>query len=58
MIDRLQEIVNKQKVLAKKIAQESAEDIHSVLRTKMLVDSYIELEVKRTLLIDLIVKKS
>ena len=58
MLEKLQSIVVKQRELSVKIKKESGEDIHSVLRTKMLVDSFIELEVKRNLLIDLITQKS
>lgn len=39
-----------------KLKQEQFDDIHSALNAKMFIDSVIELETKKTLLIDIISK--
>jgi hypothetical protein len=54
MLDKLQEIANKQKVLIKSLKTETFEDIHSILRSDYIIKIYLELEIKRELLIELI----
>lgn len=55
MNNKLLAIIAKQKELSKKIKNESGEDIHSVLRVKNFSDAFLELEIKKNLLTDLII---
>jgi hypothetical protein len=57
LLKLLQENHLKQKELMKKMSKEDCNDIHSVLRSKQLAESIIELEVKRELLVKLITSK-
>lgn len=54
MLDKLQEIANKQKYLIKSLKTETFEDIHSILRSNDIIKIYLELEIKKDLLIELI----
>lgn len=54
MLEKLEKINNEQKALMIKMSTEKCDDIHSVLRSKSLAESIIELEVKKRLLIELI----
>ena len=56
MLDELQKVCTKQNALMISMSKESCDDIHSVLRSKQLAESIIELEIKKQLLIDLIAK--
>jgi hypothetical protein len=56
MLDELQKVCTKQNALMLSMCKESCDDIHSVLRSKQLAESIIELEIKKQLLIDLIAK--
>jgi hypothetical protein len=56
MLDELQKVCTKQNALMLSMSKESCDDIHSVLRSKQLAESIIELEIKKQLLIDLIAK--
>lgn len=56
MLDELQKVCTKQNTLMLSMSKESCDDIHSVLRSKQLAESIIELEIKKQLLIDLIAK--
>ena len=56
MLDELQKVYTKQNALMLSMSKESCDDIHSVLRSKQLAESIIELEIKKQLLIDLIAK--
>ena len=55
MKDKLLTIVREQKELSKKIGKENGDDIHSVLRTKGFIDEFLELEVEKNLLMDLLI---
>ncbi len=57
MLEKLEKINNKQKVLMTEMSKEKCDDIHSVLRMKQLAENIIELEVKKQLLIELISTK-
>ena len=57
MLEELQKIIHTQKELMLEMAAEPCDDIHSVLRSKQLADSVIELEIKKGLLISLISKQ-
>ena len=54
--EQLNIINRKQKSLMNEMSKEKLDDIHSVLRSKNLADSIIELEVSKNTLIELIVK--
>ena len=57
MLEELQKVCEKQNTLMLEMSKESYDDIHSVLRSKQLAESVIELEVKKQLLIKLIAKQ-
>jgi hypothetical protein len=57
MIEELQKVCTRQNALMLEMGKESCDDIHSVLRSKQLAESAIELEVKKQLLINLIAKQ-
>lgn len=57
MLEELQKVCTKQNTLMLEMGKESYDDIHSVLRSKQLAESIIELEVKKQLLIKLIAKQ-
>lgn len=54
MLDKLQEIANKQKYLINSLKTETFEDIHSILRSDDIIKIYLGLEIKKDLLIELI----
>jgi hypothetical protein len=55
LIIQVQKIKNKQSELMTQMSKEKCKDIHSVLRSKALAESIIELEVKLEVLKDAIV---
>jgi hypothetical protein len=55
LITQVQKLKNKQGELMTQMSKEKCKDIHSVLRSKALAESIIELEVKLEVLRDAIV---
>jgi seryl-tRNA synthetase len=55
LITQVQKLKNKQNELMTQMSKEKCKDIHSVLRSKALAESIIELEVKLEVLKDAIV---
>jgi hypothetical protein len=55
LITQVQKLKNKQDELMTQMSKEKCKDIHSVLRSKALAESIIELEVKLEVLRDAIV---
>jgi len=55
LIAQVQKLKNKQNELMTQMSKEKCKDIHSVLRSKALAESIIELEVKLEVLKDAIV---
>jgi hypothetical protein len=55
LITQVQKLKNKQDELMTQMSKEKCKDIHSVLRSKALAESIIELEVKLEVLKDAIV---
>ena len=56
MLEKLKEIQESQKWLAEKISSREYDDINSFLFTKTDIERYIELEIQKNLLIELLIK--
>lgn len=56
LLEKMETLNKKQKSLMEKMAIETCNDIHSVLRSKQLAESVIELEIKKEVLTEAILQ--
>jgi len=54
LLDKLEKLKIRQNKLMKLMSKEKCQDIHSVLRSKDLAESIIELEIRKEVLMDAI----